>query len=159
MTTPQDEANLNYAEKAFIAFNKIMSHDKRHMLENMNRANKGELFVLHFLNRSDVPVLPSQLSIALHASTARISALLGSLEKKGQIEREIDKSNRRNILVTITEAGREYVKGEMSQLKTSMTKVFEEMGEEETAEFIRLTKRFFELSHKYKPCHLEKDEN
>ena len=145
------DSDLSYEEKAYIAMNKIMSNSQKNMLENINRANKGELFVLHFLTIRDIQVLPSELSAALQASTARISALLGNLEKKGQIEREIDKSNRRNILVTITEAGRERVKTEMQEMKNSMTRVFTEMGETDTTEFIRLTKQFFELSAKYIP--------
>jgi DNA-binding MarR family transcriptional regulator len=151
------ENDLNYADKAVIAFNEIMSNSERNMLENINRANKGELFVLHFLSMRNTATLPSELSSALHASTARISALLRSLEKKGQIERDIDKSNRRNILVTITEAGYERVNTEMKEMQKSMRQVFTDMGETDAVEFIRLSKRFFELTQKYAPFQQNKD--
>ena len=128
-----------------------MSSNKKDMLEHMNRAHKGELFVLQFLAKSKTEALPSELSSALHASTARISALLGSLEKKGQIRRDIDTRNRRNILVTITDAGRKRVKVEMLNMKASMTQVFIDMGEADTAEFLRLLKRFIELSQSHMP--------
>lgn len=91
MRIKDDENSLDYAEKAFAAFNEIMSSSRKDMVENINRANKGELFVLHFLAVRNTEVLPSELSTALQASTARISALLGALEKKGQIVRDIDK--------------------------------------------------------------------
>ena len=143
--------NLRYEESAYIMMNQIMSNTHKNMIDNINRANKGELFILHFLTICEAPVFPSELSAALQASTARISALLGNLEKKGQIEREIDKNNRRNILVTITEAGRERADAEMQEMKNSMTRVFIEMGEADTAEFIRLTKQFFALSEKHMP--------
>lgn len=143
---------MDYAEKASIELNDIMSNSKRNMLENINRANKGELFVLHFLAMRDAAVLPSEISAALNASTARISALLGALEKKGQIERDIDRNNRRNILVTITEAGRKRAETEMEEIQRRAILVFTEMGEADTIEFIRLTKHFFELSEKYMPC-------
>jgi len=148
----KDDGNiLSYADKAFIAFHEIMSSKQNNMLENVNRANKGELFVLRFLFVSNTDVFPSELSAALGASTARISALLGALEKKGQIVRSIDKSNRRNILVTITEAGRDRAKAEMKQIQRSITQVFDDMGESDTAEFIRLASKFFDLLQKYIP--------
>ena len=141
MESENKKDNLSYAANAFIAFNEIMSAGQKDMMENINRVNKGELFVLHFLSAHGDKVIPSELSAALNASTGRISALLGTLEKKGHIERDIDKSNRRNILVTITDAGRNHVKAEMSKIKDCMTQVFIGMGESDTAEFIRLTKK------------------
>ena len=140
-----------YVGDAIAAFNEIMSGSRKNTFEDINRANKGEIFVLHFLSARDSQALPSELSTALHATTGRISALLGNLEKKGLIEREIDKSNRRNILVTITEAGRNYVETEMGKLLSGLTKVFTEMGETDTREFLRLTKRFFELMQEHMP--------
>ena len=155
MSIKEDGNILSYADKAFITFNEIMSNKQKNMIDNINRANRGELFVLHFLLMSKTEVLPSEISAALNSSTARISALLGALEKKGQIVRNIDKNNRRNILVTITEAGRERAEAEMQEIKNSMTQVFIQMGEEDTAEFLRLTSKFFELFQKYSP----KEEN
>ena len=155
MVSENGKDNLNYAEKAIIALNELMSNGKRDMFENINRVNKGEIFVLHFLSMRNAEVIPSEISTALHASTARISALLGNLEKKGHIERDIDSSNRRNILVTITEAGRERVETEMKEMQKVMKRVFTEMGEKDTEEFIRLTKWFFELSQKYLPSRQE----
>ena len=153
----ESEKKASYVDNAFVAFNEIMSSSRRDMFEDINRANKGEFFVLHFLLMRDSQVLPSELSIALHASTGRISALLGNLEKKGYIEREIDKSNRRNILVTITDAGRSHIKTEMGKMQRGMTQVFTDMGESDTTEFIRLSKKFFELMQKYMPRREEED--
>jgi DNA-binding MarR family transcriptional regulator len=75
--------------------------------------------------------------------------LLGALEKKGQIERDIDKSNRRNILVSITNAGRERILTEMTTMTEAMTRIFAEMGEADTLEFVRLTNIFFTVSQKH----------
>lgn len=151
MSAKEHGNNLGFADKAFITFNEIMANKENNMIDNVNRANKGELFVLHFLSKHKAEVLPSELSAALGASTARISALLGALEKKGQIVRDIDKSNRRNILVTITEAGCNRANADMEQLRCGMTRVFNEMGESDTEEFIRLSRNFFELMQKYMP--------
>ena len=151
MTIKNDENHLDYVKKAVIAFNEIMSNSQKNMFENINRANKGELFVLHFLSMRNTEILPSELSAALQASPARISALLGALEKKGQIERDIDKSNRRNILVMITEAGRIRAATELQEMQRCMAQIFADMGETNTSEFIRLSKQFSELAQKHMP--------
>jgi len=139
----------DYVKEAISSFGKIMATSEKDMFENMNRANKGELFVLHFLSKQDTAVTPSDLSVALQSSSARISTLLGSLEKKGQIERDIDKSNRRNILVTVTDAGRERAEMEMRDLAEALGRVFIEMGEVDAMEYLRLKKRFFGLMQKH----------
>lgn len=149
MPTKEDKNSLTYVDMAITAFQEIMSNRQKDMLENINKPNKGELFVLQFLALRNTNVLPSELSAALQASTARISALLGALEKKGQIARDIDKSNRRNILVTITEAGRNRVEAEMEEIKSTLTLVFTDMGEVDTGEFLRLSRRFSELMQKH----------
>jgi len=136
----------DYVKNAINAFGVIMSNKQKHMLEDINRVNKGELFVLHFLSMKETAVLPSELSTALNSSTARISALLGSLEKKGHIERDIDKSNRRNILVTLTESGRERVKIETGKMEENLARAFIEMGEPDAKEFLRLLKQFLEIN-------------
>ena len=138
-----------YIEKAIMNFSEIMSSNRVNIMEAFNRANKGELFVLHFLSLRGNETFPSELSAALRSSTSRISSLLGALEKKGQIKRDVDKSNRRNVLVTITEAGRKRVDTELTKMKESITRIFAEMGEAETVEFTALFKKFFFISQKH----------
>ena len=123
-----------------------MSGNHGNMIEKMSSSTKGELFILKYLYYKSEAVIPSEISEKMHISTARISAALGSLEKKGQIHREIDTTNRRNILVTITEEGRERICSNLQQLREGMISIFTEMGEEDAAEFVRLTKRFLEIS-------------
>ena len=144
--------NISFSDEIFIEFKKLLdSTCHQNVLENMNRFNKGELFALHYLLNCNSEVFPSELSTALDVTTGRISALLSSLEKKGQITREIDINNRRNILVAITDKGRKRVEEEIYLIKERLSNIFIEMGETEAKEFLRLLKIFFELSLKYIP--------
>jgi len=135
-------------DEAFAALEEMMSGNRRNMMEQMWRSGKGEHFILKYLCDKDATVIPSEISEAMHTSTARISAALGSLEKKGQIRREIDKSNRRNILVTITEEGRERSRSELRYMKEIMLSIFTEMGEHDAVELVRLMKRFTEIANR-----------
>lgn len=138
-------------EEIVTALEEMLS-GRRNPMEQIGRSGKGELFVLKFLYDKNSAVIPSEIGEAMHSSNARISAALGSLEKKGQIHREIDTSNRRNILVTITDKGRERILSNMSKMREGMVSVFIEMGEDDAVEFARLIKRFHELASRVFEC-------
>ena len=137
-----------FVKGALMDFGKVMKTSHKGSMEDLNRPNKGEMFVLRFIAIRDREVLPSELREALNSSSARISALLNVLEKKGHITREVDVTNRRNILVSITPDGKSRVKEEMNVMNTKMAQIFTEMGETETFEFIRLLKKFAKLNAK-----------
>lgn len=143
-----------YVREAIATFDEIMALNQKGALEKLNRVNKGELFVLHHLASRQDQVLPTELGAALKSSNARISALLGVLEKKGLVERDIDTSDRRNVLVSITPLGRERIATEMGHMRTCLAKVFTAMGAEDTLLFLRLAKRFSELVYEHAPTHL-----
>jgi DNA-binding MarR family transcriptional regulator len=146
MLLKDGENGTGYIDQAIAAFIEIMSNKQCNPLETFSKMNKGELFVLHYLAEQNAETLPTELSEALNSSAGRISALLGTLEKNGHVERKINKQNRRNILVTITEAGRERVETEMAAMREMLIKTFSAMGEADTLEFIRLTENFFAIS-------------
>jgi len=138
---------MNKIEEAVASLGEIMSSSRVNMIEQMSRSGKGELFILKYLYDKDAngtDVIPSEISNVMQVSTTRISAALGALEKKGQIHREIDTNNRRNILVTITEEGRKRTVSEMQKIQEQMVKVLAKMGEHEAVEFIRLLNLLFD---------------
>ena len=134
----------NRIEELARAFESLMKRSGKFM-EEFSDSWRGELFILKYLFNHDTSITPSELSEALQSSTARISAILGKLEKKGQIYREIDTSNRRNILVTITDEGRERVQSSVRQMRRHLVDTLAEMGEADAAEFIRLLTAFFSI--------------
>ena len=136
---------MSTIEDAVSALEGMMSGSKNAM-EQMGRSGRGERFILKYLYDKETAVLPSEIGDAMHSSNARISAALGSLEKKGQVHREIDINNRRNILVTITDEGRERTRIEMENMRSQLVSIFTEMGEQDAAEFVRLIRRFSEVA-------------
>lgn len=130
-----------YVIDAIKAFEKIMVGDDFSVLKKTARFSQGENFVLKILLRSDGPVSPTYLSETMNTTKGRISSILKTLEKKGEIEREIDKENRRNILVTITDAGKEHIMSELESSYNMMVGAFKSLGEEETKETVRLLQK------------------
>lgn len=137
---------MSRIQQAVHDFEQIISGEKKNMMEQIGRSSRGELFVLKFLDNKQTAVTPSEISEAMQTSTARISAALNSLEKKEQIKREIDKNNRRNILVTITESGINRTRTELKKMTERTITILSKMGEEDALEFVRLLGRFTEIA-------------
>ena len=144
---------MSSIEELVDSLGELMSRGK--VMDELNRSGKGEIFNLRYLYTKESPASPSELSEALNSSTARISAALRTLEKKGQIHREIDTTNRRFILVTITEEGRERIRANMQRMQNHLIQVLTVMGEKDAREFVRLSTRFFEIAQRTMPVPFE----
>jgi DNA-binding MarR family transcriptional regulator len=81
----------------------------------------------------------------LSVSKAAVSQTLGSLEKKGYIERGIDRNNRRKILITLTESGAAALQNSTDTLDALTASLITRFGEADTANLITLVNRFAEL--------------
>jgi len=150
---------MDTIQQSVDAFEALMFENQTNVLEELNRLSKGEIFVLTFLSRQNRPTIPSDISEAMHTSTARISAIMGTLEKKGQITREIDKLNRRNILVTITDEGAKRIEGFAAYMRNRLTAVLTEMGEQDAETFVRLFKRFHGIFKRMMSCPFTAQQN
>jgi DNA-binding MarR family transcriptional regulator len=112
---------------------------------DFNRFSKGEMYLLHSLCEHPKPIIPGCLSAKMNISTARTAVILNSLEEKGLIERNIDKGDRRKILVTITDAGRETIRKKQAEMFRTFAETLREMGESDAKEFVRLVSEFFDI--------------
>ncbi len=109
-------------------------------------ASRGELCLLMYLKRRSDPVLPSELSEAMSVSTARITRLLNALEERGLIRRSMDLTDRRKIIVRLTEAGEEYLDAVYAHAHKRASAVIEALGAEDTEAFIRIAERIAVVS-------------
>lgn len=132
---------MTFADEGYQQLIHLAAEKHSEMMDRMSRDMKGEPFVLAQLGHNGT-MTPSELASGLGSSSARISAVLSSLEKKGLITRDIDHEDRRNILVTLTDAGREAGKERHEEMHSALCWVFEQMGERKTKQFIRLIREF-----------------
>ena len=87
---------------------------------------------------SDDNVRMTDVSRFLSVSKAAVSQMLRSLENKGYITREVDRNNRRNVIVTLTPAGREVLEEQYGEFSRLLEMVVDRLGEDETREMIRI---------------------
>ncbi|NLK22290.1 MAG: MarR family transcriptional regulator [Epulopiscium sp.] len=90
-------------------------------------------------------MLPSDISNEMNISSARVAAMLNNLENKGLITREIDKSDRRRILVELTQDGIEFTKDRNKTVVNYTVRILKLLGEHDAKELVRIVGRLSEL--------------
>ena len=108
---------------------------------------KGEPFILHYLYEQvgREHVQPSEISNETAISSARIAAVLGSLEKKGFIIRKMDTADRRKIFVSLTEKGKDAAEKHKNMIREKFTHILKQLGEHDSSEFVRILHRLSEI--------------
>jgi DNA-binding MarR family transcriptional regulator len=81
----------------------------------------------------------------LSVSKAAVSQMLGSLEKRGYIRREIDRDNRRKIIITLTKKGKTAIDTGQKRLDDLMTRIVDRFGERDARNFVHLLEHFAEV--------------
>jgi len=136
---------MDYAELASELLQKMRLFHQARPLQNINETLCGETFVLRFVACRESGVPPGNISREMGVSSARIAAALGKLENKGLITRQIDKNDRRKILVEITQDGKEVAEKHMRSALAVAEEVLKSLGETDAKEYVRITGRLAEI--------------
>ncbi len=114
--------------------------------QKLGQFTQGECFVLNHLLFSRQPVSPHALAESLGVSSARIAALLNALEGKGMIVRQSVAGDKRRVLVSITDSGRQKAQNGLDNLRDELGRIFAQLGEADTQEYLRITGRILEIA-------------
>lgn len=77
----------------------------------------------------------------LSISKSAVSQMLKSLENKGFINRQIDKNNRRNLIITLTSEGQEMLKVKDIEFNERLNKITTALGESNITQMIAVITR------------------
>lgn len=108
---------------------------------------KGELFVLNYLMTHEKIVHPKELSEKMAVTTARIASLLNHMEEKQLVERCPDPEDNRQIIVRLTDAGRDAIRKARMEALRLVTAMLEDLGEEDARNYIRIQKKIWSRQH------------
>ncbi|HZK34910.1 MAG TPA: MarR family transcriptional regulator [Bacillota bacterium] len=114
--------------------------------QKIEESMQGEIFVLFYVSRQNNFTLPSEIGAEMNISSARVAAILNNLEKKGLITRQIDKSDRRKIIVELTKKGSEKAEKHNQTVISLTAQMLESLGEQDAKELVRITGRLAELA-------------
>ena len=106
---------------------------------------RGEMAVMRLLHNSRQKMTAGELSSRLDMTTSRIAAVLGSLQKKGLLERESDEEDRRRVMVSLTEAGDRLCEKRKRHFMSKISKMLAILGEDAPT-FVHLLGRVFEIT-------------
>jgi len=113
---------------------------------------QGELFVLYHIASHGFKTMPGIISKEMNVSSARVAAALNNLEQKGLVTRHINAEDRRQIVVEITEAGKDFVSSHRRLILSQVSKVLRHLGEEDSQHLVRIIAKLVPL---LQDCHLE----
>ena len=120
--------------------------------ENKSDINMSELVLMKAIANnstdSETNVGLSEIRRYLSISKAAVSQMLGTLEKKGYINRDVDKNNRRNLIVTLTPKGREAFADRYEDFKDRLESIITHIGEDDVKQMITIINRTIEIINK-----------
>lgn len=126
----------------------LSSMEKRNVLSKRKFLLRGEELFLVVLDDAGGMSTPSQLSEYTDFTPARVSAIIKALEGKGYILRQQNETDKRCTIIEITEKGLVYSRElKEAAIKNSLD-IIDKLGEKDSAEFVRLLKKLFEIMEK-----------
>lgn len=142
----EEEDNMDYIELAKQFLHNSYQFQSRSHQKKIDETMQGETFALLYILKQGSVVLPSEISNEMNISSARVAAILNSLEKKGLITRSIDKNDRRKILVNLTQEGIVLAKQHEEMAINMTARMLGLLGEHDAKELVRIMGRLAELA-------------
>jgi len=119
--------------------------------DNKNSLNMAELILMSGVANntanSEGNVGMSDIRSYLQVTKGAVSQMLSSLEKKGFINRDINKSNRRNLIVTLTAEGRQILERQYGEFTDRLEKIISRLGEDDVRQMITIVNRMIEITN------------
>lgn len=136
---------MDYTELAIQLIDMRASAPQIKMERTMSQIARGEILALNYLAANGNRAFPKDMSKALMLTTARVAAMLKSLEAQDMITRTPDPSDSRQVIVCLTEKGIDLVKERRNGMIHSVAKMLETLGEEDAKAYVRIQAKMIEL--------------
>jgi DNA-binding MarR family transcriptional regulator len=109
--------------------------DKALRRHNLSRAGREALAVLEGAGQ---PLSPTTIAERLLVTTASVTSLLDTLERRGLVERRPDPGDRRKLLVAITDQGLALVDQFLPEVVALQTAAMAELSEPQRRQLVKL---------------------
>lgn len=136
---------MDYTKLATELLAKMRSLHKARSQRGISESLQGEAFVLHYVAYHDGGVLPGDISQEMGVSSARIATALNRLEDKGFVTRQIDRGDRRRILVDVTKEGRDVAKKHWQSMLGATENMLKFLGEHDAKEYVRIKSKLADM--------------
>ena len=131
---------MDYRNSAEYFLHYMRKLNRTAMIRDLTSLASGEQAVLYYLAFQHDGASAGELTSAFDIRSSRTAAILNTLEKKGFARRLQNPQDKRQVLVYITEAGKQEVKGRYEDVISRMAEFLELLGPEDSEEFIRIVR-------------------
>ena len=159
---------MDYTQLAIQLIDMRASAPQIKMERTMSQIARGEVLALNYLAANGNQAYPKDMSRALMLTTARVAAMLKSLEGtakfllkelkqvffssaknklegQGMVTRTPDPADSRQVIVTLTEKGVALVEERRTGMIHSVAKMLEALGERDAKAYVRIQAKLIEL--------------
>ncbi len=134
-----------FTEQAEAFLELVSGSQKRPIHKKTTRMLHGEKAVLLYLSEREAGVTAGELSRALEIGSGGVANVLNALEKKGLIVRKTCPDDRRKVIVSLSEKGRDGIAAHRREVLSITTLLLERLGKEDTAELLRIFRRLIAI--------------
>lgn len=131
---------MDYRNRAEYFLHYMRQLNRTAMIRDLTSLASGEQAVLYYLAFEHDGASAGELTSAFGIRSSRTAAILNTLEKKGHAKRLRSSRDKRQVLVFITDAGRQEVRGRYQEVISHMAEFLELLGPEDSEEFIRIVR-------------------
>jgi DNA-binding MarR family transcriptional regulator len=114
-------------------------------LPKENEMNLASFTLLYYIKEHGGDLSGEKLRNELSVTKPAVSQMLSCLEKKGFLTREINKENRRCIVLSLTPKGMEFIEKTQRETEKRLAGIIKRFGENETRRLITLINRFLSI--------------
>lgn len=138
---------MNYNKKAEEIF-ETLTKRKKYIGELSSNISQGESGVLLYLLNANSNVSQSELSENLGVTMPRIVAVINTLQKKELIEKNVDSTDKRKSIISITNKGKDNIIKKKKDAIKFIENVIKELDEQEIEQYIAISKKIERISNK-----------
>ena len=136
---------MDYTQLAIQLIDMRASAPQIKMERTITQIARGEVLALDYLAANGNRAYPKDMSRALMLTTARVAAMLKSLEGQDMVTRTPDPADSRQVIVRLTEKGATMVEERRTGMIHAVSKMLEALGEEDAKAYIRIQSKLIEL--------------
>lgn len=138
---------MNYNKKAEEIF-ETLTKRKKYIGELSSNISQGESGVLLYLLNVNSNVSQSELSENLGVTMPRIVAVINTLQKKELIEKNVNSTDKRKSIISITNKGKDNIIKKKKDAIKFIENVIKELDEQEIEQYIAISKKIERISNK-----------
>lgn len=129
---------MEEAQKAKYYLKEMYEVWPKTFVEKIDVKCRGLWIILHYISLKAEGVCAGDISKEFNLSTARIAVVLKTLAKKELIETSTSETDRRKVVIKITDKGKQRLKKGEDDLVEFMKILLNKIGEDDIKEFIRI---------------------